>query len=111
LHVSTSSASWAFELTHLAPEILVRLRETLGDDAPPKLRFAPGNLPARGQEAEPEETRHGPEVGAELKQAADDLASCIDDDELRELVARAAALSLAASGAKTPFRHTPDRPF
>src|SRR5262249_25118182 len=34
LHVSTSSSAWSFELTQLAPEIMRRLSERLGEDAP-----------------------------------------------------------------------------
>ena len=50
LHVNTSSSAWAFELGQLAPEILERLSEKLGESAPKALRFAVGHLPepARG---------------------------------------------------------------
>ncbi len=50
LHVATSSASWAFELAQLEADVLKRLREATGKDAPAKLRFAVGKLPELGQE-------------------------------------------------------------
>jgi len=98
LHVHTSSSAWAFELGQLAPDILERLRKTLPEIAPPALRFAVGNLP------EPELTsaeRAGPEVprpGPQERAAAAELTASLTDPELRELVARAAAASLAKSG-------------
>ena len=95
LHVATSSSAWAFELAQLAPDIEERLRAALGTDAPAGLRFAPGPLPeagAGGAAAQaPEIPRPGPE---ELRLAAAAAAE-IADEELRELVARAAAASLA----------------
>jgi hypothetical protein len=92
LHVATSSATWAFELDRLAPEIRERLEAALGESAPPKLRFAPGNLPEPPLPVEParEPVEVPPEVAAEAAAAA----SSIDDPELRELVARAARASL-----------------
>jgi predicted nucleic acid-binding Zn ribbon protein len=98
LHVTTSSSAWTFELTQLAPELLDRLRGELGSDAPPRLRFAPGRL------AEPDRTPAGPDLagprpGSRELNAADQFASAIEDEELRSLVARAAAASLARSAA------------
>jgi hypothetical protein len=103
LHVATSSASWAFELAQLEPEVLKRLRAATGKDAPPKLRFAVGKLPELGPEdddrADRTPVRPGPE---ELRKAAE-LAAPIDDEELRKVVAKAAAQSLARSGDGRPF--------
>ena len=98
LHVHTSSSAWAFELGQLAPTILERLRETLPESSTPALRFAVGHLP------EPEPTsaeRAGPEApkpGPRERAAAAELTASLTDPELRELVARAAAASLAKSG-------------
>ncbi len=98
LHVHTSSSSWAFELGQLAPTILERLRKALPQTTTPALRFAVGNLP------EPELTgaeRAGPTVpnpGPKERAAAADLTASLSDPELRALVARAAAASLAKSG-------------
>jgi hypothetical protein len=90
LHVNTSSSSWAFELAQL--ESHVRLR--LGDLAPPRIRFAPGPLPEAltSQESEPSARR--PQPGPEERRRAATLAAPIEDENLRKLVARAAAASL-----------------
>ncbi len=101
LHVAVSSSTWAFELAQLGPTILERLRERLDDAAPGALRFAPGPLPERATVPERKEAsgtvlEPGP---AEAAQATE-LAAEVGDAELRERIARAAALSLArgASG-------------
>jgi predicted nucleic acid-binding Zn ribbon protein len=98
LHVHTSSSAWAFELGQLAADILERLRRTLPETAPPALRFAVGNLPepelTGAERAGPEAPRPGPQERA----AAAELTASLTDPELRELVARAAAASLAKSG-------------
>jgi len=96
LHVATTSSTWAFELDRLAPEILERLRASLGDSAPPKLRFRPGPVP------EPGASGDAVRVAAEVAEAtpaevaeAELAASPIEDPELRELVSRAVRASLA----------------
>jgi predicted nucleic acid-binding Zn ribbon protein len=98
LHVHTSSSAWAFELGQLGPTILERLRETLPKTAPPAVRFAVGNLPepelTTAERAGPEAPRPGPKERA----AAAELTASLTDPELRDLVARAAAASLAKSG-------------
>jgi hypothetical protein len=103
LHVATSSASWAFELAQLEPEVLKRLRAATGKDAPPKLRFAVGKLPELGPDDgdrdEPTPVTPGPE---ELRKAAE-LTAAIGDEELRKVVAKAAAQSLARSGDDRAF--------
>ena len=103
LHVSTSSSTWAFELAHLAPQLLARLRELLHESAPKALKFLPGPIPdspaqgggtpvpTSGRDPTPEERARAAEMSAE-----------IEDEELRKLVARAAAASLAGQ--------RPDRP-
>jgi hypothetical protein len=91
LIVHTSSAAWAFELGHLE----ARIRQSLGDAAPPKLRFVVGPLP----EPEPVEEatrRSAVEPSHEHVAAAAALASPIADENLRKIVAKAAALSLAS---------------
>lgn len=99
LHVATSSSSWAFELAQLEAEVLRRLREAVGAKAPARLRFAVGKLPELGIDAEQDRsgrtpTNPGPE---ELRRGAE-LAAVIADDELRNLVAKAAAQSLLGAG-------------
>jgi len=91
LHVATSSSAWAFELGHLEADI----RDRLGASAPARFRFAPGPLPEghesdskTGKPAAPQPT---PEEWAE----AERLGAGIEAEELRNLVTRAAAASLA----------------
>jgi predicted nucleic acid-binding Zn ribbon protein len=97
LHVAVTSSAWAFELGGHAAEILGRLREALGDDAPPALRFTPGPVPDQEPEAAgPAPTTAPRPTAAELAEAAE-AAAAIEDPELRELVRRAAAASLATT--------------
>ena len=93
LHVNTSSSAWAFELAQLESEV----RKRLGDVAPARLRFAPGPLPEAltSDESEPAATR--PEPGSEERRRAAELAAPIEDENLRNLVARAAAASLVSA--------------
>lgn len=96
LHVATSSATWAFELDRLGPEIAEKLSARLGDDAPKKLRFAVGPLPEPAL-PEPSKTapERAPEVAPEISAEAAAAAAEIDDPELRELALRAARASLS----------------
>jgi len=94
LHVATVSSTWAFELGRLSDSILEQLRTELGTTSPRALSFAPGPVPdppadrAAGSAAA---VRSTPEEVA----AAAGIAAGIEDEELRRLVARAAAASLA----------------
>lgn len=103
LRVNTSSATWAFELTQLAPKILSHLRERFGNAAPMELRFAPGPLPSPGPTVVTETSERSVQAGEAERAAAEALAAPIADDELRKLVARAAAASLARAASKRPF--------
>jgi len=101
LHVATASATWANELTLLADDVLTRLREAVGDDAPAKLRCAAGPIPE--PPPAPGEPPPGPlDVPADVASTASSVASAIDDPELRALVARAARASL---GRRASDRH------
>jgi Dna[CI] antecedent DciA-like protein len=99
LHVATSSSAWAFELAQLAPTILPRLREHTKDAGPEALRFAPGPLPEGPATASAEATFERPEPTAEIRAQAEGIAAAVGDERLRELIARAAAASLAAAAA------------
>jgi hypothetical protein len=106
LHVATSSSAWAFELTQLESTVRARLREGLGDAVPARLRFAPGRLPAPGEESVESSQRTVPTPSRRVRAAAEEIAASIDDPDLREAVARAAAASLTGSD-ECPD----DRPF
>ena len=90
VHVHTTDSVWAFELTHQAAAIAARLG--VG-----RLRFAAGPLP----EADPEESpaAAAPVVHAtpEDRAQAASITSGVTDDELRERIERAVALSLSRS--------------
>lgn len=98
LHVSTSSSSWAFELGQLEADVLRRLQAAVGEDAPRKLRFAVGRLPELGLDVAEREQRARPDPRPEDVAKADELAAAIEDDELRKVVAKAAAQSLFRAG-------------
>lgn len=95
LIVHVSSAAWGFELAQLAPTILERLRADAPELVPKGLKFVPGPLP-EGLDAEQEHGRAAPVVPtAQHEAAAAELVTPIDDENLRKLVAKTAALSLA----------------
>ena len=103
LHVATSSSSWAFELQQLEADILRRLRVTAAASAPEKLRFAVGKLPETGTEDGDDDQKRVREPGPEDVELAHALTAEIGDDELRKLVARAAAQSLANAASDRTF--------
>jgi hypothetical protein len=91
LHVHTSSSPWAFELAQLES----RLRAALGELAPSRFRFAVGPLPEPAKETD-EEARAAPiRPSPEHLAQADALARGIGDEDLRKVVKKAAAASLA----------------
>jgi len=91
LHVHTSSSTWAFELAQLERE----LKERLAGLAPPRLRFVPGPLPEPDLSPTDDVARRVPEPSPEDAREGAEIAAPIDDEKLRNLVARAAAASLA----------------
>ena len=104
LHIATSSSAWAFELAPLEAEIRRRLSEAVGAKAPPRLRFAVGKLPELGvDDAQDRSARTVANPGPEELRKGAELAAGIADDELRKLVAKAAAQSLLATGSDQPF--------
>ena len=97
LEVTTESSIWAFELSQLASDLLDRLQRVVGDAAPKALRFVVGAVPAPAAELPGEDRHVAAQPSAEDRKSAASLAGGIDDEELRELVARAVAASLARS--------------
>jgi hypothetical protein len=99
LVVHASSSAWVFELTHLEATI----RERLGELAPPRLRFVPGALPEADRPVSTEATLAVAEAAPEDVSRGSEIAAAIGGDELRTLVARAAAMSLARARSDRGF--------
>lgn len=98
LVVHTRSSAWAFELAQLEGMI----RAQLGEAAPRRLRFVPGPLPDLRTEAvppAPSSCRSPDEPDPESRSQAESLTAGIASPELRDALARAAALSLARARA------------
>ncbi len=85
----TKDAVWGFELGQLAAEISARL------PGKPALKFVPGPLPEPGADPSQATSQGSPPITLEQRERAAAWASEIEDEELRAIVARAAALSLA----------------
>lgn len=102
LHLATTSAAWASELTLMADEILDRLREGLAEP-PARLRFAVGPVPEPAAAEPPAAEPAPPSVPREVAEDAAVAASEIADPELRELVLRAARASLARAASDRHF--------
>jgi len=99
LNVNAVSATWAFELGRMAPDILEQLRAALGSTAPAALRFAPGPVP----EPPAQRPARPREIPIEDRAEAATLTAGIEDEELREAVVRAAAASLARARSDLRF--------
>jgi hypothetical protein len=91
LHVHTTDSIWAFELKSRADEIRARL----GEHAPPRLAFAPGAVPEPLEPAAERAVAAPVEPGPEHVARADSLVRVIRDEELRKVVAKTIAFSLA----------------
>jgi hypothetical protein len=99
LHVATSSSAWAFELGQLEADI----RKRLGALAPKKLRFAPGPLPEGHEDDANLHKPVAPQPTADEWSQAKRLSAEIGAEELRNLVTRAAAASLAKARSDRSF--------
>lgn len=106
LHVATSSSTWAFELDRLAPDVLARLSERLGEAAPRTLRFRPGPVPEPPAQVSPgpsDSAEQAPPATPEDTAEAAEIAAAVADPDLRALVERAARASLARSRSGRSF--------
>jgi len=99
LHVHAKDSIWAFELTSRADEI----RRRLGTQAPKRLAFAPGPLPELSPPASAEQSRRPRRPTAAHVAEAASLVRGIRDEDLRKVVAKAAAASLAHGADDPPF--------
>ena len=95
LHVSTASSTWAFELQQLEPKLRSRLADAIGKGAPRALRFAPGKLPEPSAEDVKRDRGPAREPTPEERELATAVASGIEDESLRKIVAKAALASLS----------------
>ena len=102
LHVHAADAVWAHQLTMLGPRVLEALRERVGEGAPAAIRFAAGPLPAAADVERRDRPRPVEPVREDLDRGAE-VAAPIADEGLRELVARAAAASLARARSDRRF--------
>ena len=102
LLVNTTSATWAFELGRLVDTILSQLGTALGPGAPRALKFVPGPLPETPPGAAEGRAPAAVESTAEQRAEAAGLAAGIEDEQLRNAVARAAAASLARADRTPP---------
>jgi hypothetical protein len=91
LHVHTKDSIWAFELTSRAEEI----RGRLGELAPPRLTFAPGPLPEPSEKVPEPHRKRPPKPTTAQVAKGESLARGIRDADLRKVVAKAVAASLA----------------
>lgn len=103
LLVHASSSTWAFELDRMGGEVLERIRAEVGDAAPPALKFVPGPIPEPAAEAVEVRAPTPPPVAADDRAEGAEIAAAIEDEDLRELVARAAAASLARARSDRDF--------
>jgi hypothetical protein len=83
--------------------VLEQLAGMLDDVAPKGLRFAPGHLPEPSAEPSAAPRPRPAEPSAQQLAQARELASPIEDEELRDRVAKAAALSLATARSDRRF--------
>ena len=95
LHVHVSSSSWAFELTQLEATLRERLREHLAEATPPRLRFVVGPLPEPVREDVAQAPQRAAEPTENERAEAAALAAAVGDENLRKLVAKAAAFCFA----------------
>jgi hypothetical protein len=97
LIVHARDSIWAFELTQRAKQISERLPNT------PKLKFVPGLLPDRRPEPTQATPQGSPPATVEQVEQAAEWTAAIEDEELRNVVAKAAELSLARATADPSF--------
>lgn len=99
LRVHTKDSVWAFELAVRADEIRARL----GELAPPRLVFVAGPLPEPRSEHREEPATTGVVPTAAHHACAASLVRGISDEDLRKIVAKTVALSLATAESGRSF--------
>jgi hypothetical protein len=89
LIVHTKDSVWGFELQNRAADIRERL------PGKPPLKFVPGPLPEPGAEPPPPAAQGAPPISLEAKEKAAEIASAVEDPELRDLIEQAIQRSLS----------------
>ena len=89
LIVHTKDSVWGFELQNRAAEIRERV------PGKPALKFVPGPLPEPGAEPPPATPREAPPITLEAKEKAAEIASTVEDPELRDLIEQAIQRALS----------------
>ena len=103
LHIAAVSATWAFELGLLEPEIRSKLLAAAPEAGIQALRFAVGPVPAPPAPLAADRPAAPAPAGEDERRRAAELAAAISDEQLRKTVARAAAASLARAAADRRF--------
>jgi hypothetical protein len=91
LHVHAKDSIWAFELGSRSEEV----RSRLGEIAPSRIVFSPGPLPESTAEVPDEARKRARKPTREERAEAESLARGIRDTDLRKVVAKTIAMSLA----------------
>ncbi len=99
LWVHVSSSTWAQELHHMVAELMGRLRAAHPQAKVRVIRFRVGPLPELPRPRRPIRRRPTPLPIAVLPEDVGRALAAIADDDLRNVIARAAATSLTVSEA------------
>jgi hypothetical protein len=94
LYVHTASPAWALELHHLEPQLLASVQKHAPEARIRELRFKMGPLPDVPAGSRPDRKRPEPVAVAALPESLARALASIDDDDLREAISSAAAVSL-----------------
>jgi hypothetical protein len=94
LYVNTASPAWALELDHLKEQLLASVQKRAPEARIRELRFRTGPLPDVKTGSRPDRKRPEPVAVAALPDSLARALACIDDDDLREAISGAAAVTL-----------------
>ena len=83
LFVIAKSSVWVQELTLKKPEILKRLNQRMGGEIIKDIKFAQGEITAKGDEENPRESRDRIEVDRKI---VDNYTKEIGDEDLRRII-------------------------
>jgi predicted nucleic acid-binding Zn ribbon protein len=95
LTVHVASAPWAQELVFLKDRLLRAVQRAAPEAGVRDLRFRVGPLPPMPERVAAARPKAEPQVTASLPEDVARALAGVDDDDLRDAIARAAAMSLA----------------